>query len=150
VKVELSDHDGALRARVSGPIDADADFGALLGAPRGELRLDLSGITMFTSPGVRRWLRFVTEVPASVAVRLERCPPLFINQVSMISNLLGHARIETLFVPFLCPACEANQQILVAARDVASSALPEVTCEACRATMELDVAEEQYFSFLEE
>ena len=150
MKVELADHDGGAQARISGPIDADAEFGALLDGRWRELRLDLSGITMITSPGVRRWMRFVAEVPAGVAVRLERCPPVFINQVSLISNLLGSAQIESLFIPFLCPACEAIRDVLAPARGLDASALPEVTCEACHARMELDVLEEQYFSFLKE
>src|SRR5258708_5328103 len=93
------------RVRLLGTIDGDADFSRLVEQPTCDLRLDLSGVTLITSAGVERWLRFVRSIRAGVVVKLAGCPVSFVNQLGMIPGFLGSAVLETIYVPYLCPSC---------------------------------------------
>lgn len=142
------DIDGA-RVTLRGRLSEDSDLEALLGRlPEGASTLDLSGITRVNSYGVREWRNFIRAVPAGKQLVLEKCSVAFVNQLNMITDFAGPARIASVFVPYLCNRCDKPAERLV--EIVAGGSpptLPEARC-ACGGTLEPDVIEDLYFSFL--
>lgn len=71
------------------------------------IELDLAGITRINSVGVRAWLYFVRELCRHSRVELWECPPVFVAQLNMISNLADAAEVQTIQLPYSCELCDA-------------------------------------------
>lgn len=141
----------AARVRLSGEIVDDVDLTPILEGQRGELVLDLEGVTRLNSAGVRQWVRFVHAIPADVSVFLERCPAFFMRQVVMIGNFLGQARMRTLYLPYTCVDCDASCDKLVSAEELGTDAPPgPPACAACDGEVEFDETDDAYRAFLGE
>jgi hypothetical protein len=130
---------------VRGVMDETSDFEPALATLSSLSVVDLGGVTRINSLGVRQWLNFVRRLPP--ATRLERCPVSFVNQLNMIANFAGSTQVSSVFVPYLCPRCEADTEALVEIGE-AEPVLPSPLCETCRSPMELDVEPSAYFAFL--
>lgn len=120
-----------------------------LDGPLTPLTIDLAGVRRINSAGVREWIRFVGALGPGRPITLARCPAAFIRQAGMIKNFLGGAVVESLYVPYLCPRCEASRTELVEAAALAGHSFPEARCEACAVAMEADVVPEAFLAFLE-
>ena len=136
---------------LSGNVTELADFTPLLKL-RGPLRVDLGAIDRINSLGVRGWIQFVRDCEATgLDPSFERCSPVMVQQVSMISNFMGSSpRVTSLVVPYLCPTCNAEEFQLV---DIAGGARravqPTIPCPKCKSPMQIDELEEMYESLFE-
>lgn len=139
----------ATHLTLEGDLTEDFQILTIAGALDGPLVIDLAGVRRINSAGVREWIRFVGALGAGRPITLARCPAAFIRQAGMIKNFLGGAVVESLYVPYLCPRCEASRTELVEAAALAGHSFPEVRCEACAVAMEADVVPEAFLAFLE-
>jgi serine/threonine protein kinase len=126
-------------------------FGDLNGAKT--VVLNVGGITRLTSFGVRQWLRAMQELPKSLAqVYLLGCPTFFVDQLNMVLNFGGPAKILTVVAPYTCSACgvESGETIDVLAEqgNLAKGAVPEKECARCGNKLEFDETAESYFAFV--
>ena len=148
-KAERSD--GATRVTLSGHVNETTDLMPLLRLPQ-PLRIDLSGIDRINSIGVMSWVKFVHEAERmGVDLTVERCSPIIVGQIGMISNFMGtRTRVASVYVVYVCPSCHAEQLQLVElpARGRLDLA-PTVPCAKCRASMQLDEIEHAYTRLLE-
>jgi hypothetical protein len=135
---------------VAGRISEDSDFRPLLRdiAASREVVLDMSGVTRINSSGVREWVLFIQAIPTDTRIELEKCPVAFIEQVNMIANFIGHARIKTFFVPLVCPSCEEPLEALRSVEEMEKSPSIEAKCPTCETAMEHDGDPERYLEFL--
>jgi hypothetical protein len=128
-----------------GIIDEDVTFDALakLGSP---LSFNFKGVTSINSCGVRTWVNFVKSIP-EVEVTYEECPPLIVRQMNMVPSFVGHGKVKSVYVPYVCDACESESLALVHENEFASVA-ETMPCENCKkGEMEFDGRPEQYFAF---
>jgi hypothetical protein len=140
----VEQRDGATWVTLAGPVTEVADFAPLL-ALGGPLRIDLSAIDRINSLGVRSWINFVRACEAAgVPVSFERCAPVMVQQISMISNFMGaRSQLRSLFVPYLCPACNTEGlELLELAPGVAIR--PTIPCPKCPTPMQVDELEDMY------
>ena len=135
---------------VSGVIDEAADLGPLRALAAPTLELDLRGIQRINSSGVRAWIDFVRAVPATVALRFVRCPPVIIDQCNMVLGFLGHGRLESFYAPLTCRECDeqVEQLFTTAAVKAGCGTLPPTPCPRCRRPMAIDDLEDQYLLFV--
>jgi hypothetical protein len=84
-------------------------------------------------------------------IAFEECPPLVVRQMNMVPSFVGHARVLSVFVPYVCDNCETEKMVLVNADHFAKGKLniaETVPCDSCKkGEMELDGHPQQYFAF---
>ena len=142
---------GATWVILTGGISEAADFTSLTMLP-GPLHFDLSGIERINSLGVRNWVQFVRSGEAAgLAMTFERCSPVLVQQISMISNFMGtRSRVRSLVVPYLCPSCHAEAtQLVELSPEAPLQVPPSMPCPKCATAMQVDELEEMYQSLYE-
>ena len=141
---------GVSVVKLKGPISEDADFNPLQAElqSHGAIRFDMSGVGRINSCGVREWVNFVRALPGASKLELERCPPVVVAQINMISNFAGSARILSVFAPFVCDACGSEDEVSLQLTPGQIPDLGEVKCKSCGEVMEFDDVEDSYFAFI--
>src|SRR5688572_8154868 len=114
--------------------------------------LNVSGMTRMTSFGVRQWLKAMGALPKTISdLYLLGCPTFFVDQLNMVLNFGGQAKILTVIAPYTCTSCgvESGETIDVLAErsNLAKGALPEKECARCGGKLEFDETPESYFAF---
>jgi len=113
--------------------------------------IDVSGLARMTSFGVRQWLKGMEGLQKSIQdLYLLGCPMLFVDQLNMVLNFAGSAKVLTVVAPYTCNACstETGEIVdVVAERTNLTSQPPEKKCARCGGKLELDETAESYFAF---
>jgi hypothetical protein len=149
---EKSEKGGKTIYHLKGVINEEADFAFMGEMPAGDIVINSAGVERINSCGVREWITALKTVDAGAKITYEECSAAFLDQVNMISNFIGSGEVKSMFVPYICEACDYKQEVLV---DLATSLvddeleLPEPECKECSDPMELGDDPEQLFSFLE-
>ncbi|CAN5755866.1 hypothetical protein BH11MYX2_BH11MYX2_03000 [soil metagenome] len=115
--------------------------------------IDLGGITFMTSFGVRQWLRSMAAIPPTVThLYLLRCPTIIVDQLNMILNFGGRAKILSLAAPFICSSCSATSKdivdVLAEGSMIQQGLLAPRSCKKCNGALVLDELVESYFACL--
>jgi hypothetical protein len=137
------------RISLVGRIDENADLNALAAEiPWEGATVDLSGLTRINSIGVREWMDFVSSL-APRPVRLERCAPVFVEQLNAIANFTGQATLVSVMSAFECEHDGNNVNIEVKIDDARKNILPAApTCSRCGAEMIPAQENDLYYRFL--
>ena len=115
--------------------------------------INVAGLTRMTSFGVAQWLKAMSALPKSITdLYLLGCPTFFVDQLNMVLNFGGAAKVLTVVAPYTCPSCgvESGETIDVLAEraNLAKGEIPDKTCARCGGKLEFDETPESYFSFL--
>ncbi|HCU25538.1 MAG TPA: hypothetical protein DF383_11035 [Deltaproteobacteria bacterium] len=148
LKIERRDEAGVSRLILQGVIDENADFSEAFSKLEATAILDLGGITLINSSGVRQWVRAVQNFPKNAKVIYEKCSPRIVEQVNYVADFLGGGSIVSFDAPYYCPKCKKETKVLLHTESLSSPKAPEQKCPNCGAMMEFDDIEEEYFSFL--
>ena len=135
---------GTTWVALSGNINETTSFTALANLP-GPLVIDLAELSRINSIGVRHWMDFVrAREQAGVELTFERCSPIMVGQMSMITHFMGvRSRVKSVHVPYACPSCKHEHlQVLEAARG--TQVERALACPKCGSAMELDDLAETY------
>ena len=139
---------GATAVEFSGEIDENADFTELRRRLKGPLIFDLGRVRRINSCGVREWVNFVRDVgQAGSPLTFVACSPAIVTQLNMIYNFRGQAKVVSFLAPYVCSACETEEEKLL---DVGahfpgrSREPPAFTCSRCSGAMEFDDLPERY------
>jgi len=146
VKIRTEPRAGATWIALAGNLDEGADFSSVKQLP-GSLVLDLGEIGRVNSLGVRNWIHFVRDYEAAgAALTFERCAPMMVQQMSMITNFMGtRSHVKSLLAPYVCMSCHHELLDLVEIAQGAPIAVQQTRpCPKCNATMELDELLETY------
>lgn len=135
--------DGTVRATVAGKLDEHFDGRDILAAAQTArtVILKLDGVRSISSLGVRALESFVRALGAR-EVLLEEISAALANQLSMIPNLLGSAKVRSAKLPFVCPSCGTETTHAIPYQ-AGAGATHAPTC-ACGARMEFDGFSEEY------
>ena len=136
--------------RLVGVIDEHADL-SFFRHLEGRVTLNLRQLRRINSFGVRAWVDGLSTVPAGTGLQLEECPPPFVDQLNMLTTFRGAARVASFLAPYMCPACDHEQDHRIVVSDLVRRgyALPDdVRCEQCGEPMEFDGLEAMYLRFL--
>ena len=140
----------ALLLTVTGLVDERFPGFGQIGPVRAVV-IDVSGITRMTSFGVRQWLKSMDALPKSITdTYLYGCPTFFVDQLNMVLNFGGAAKVLSVMAPYSCPSCGAESAELIdvlAERATLATQLPEKECRSCGAKLEFDETPESYFAF---
>jgi serine/threonine protein kinase len=137
---------------VSGLVDERfTGFGSFGNAT--SLVINVAGITRMTSFGVRQWLKAMDALPKKrTELFLLGCPTVFVDQLNMVLNFGGAAKVLTVAAPYTCTSCgvESGESIDVLAErtNLANGVTPEKQCARCGGKLEFDESPESYFAFV--
>ena len=146
--------DGRLLVQIKGEINENADFSELSGKLRGDVELELEGITRINSCGVREWVNFVRGLEVRT-LWFARCSPTVVVQLNTIYNFRGRARVVSFLAPYVCEVCHIDEyKLLDVEEHFATSrshpSVPAFRCPRCGGVMMFDELPERYLSFLSE
>lgn len=134
-----------------GIIDEEANFKDAFTGLKPNVIINLEGIQMINSCGVREWIHGMEEIPASAKVELDKCATRIVEQFNYVVNFRGSGEVTSFFAPYFCPKCKAEETILLTVKDLGTKRpvkAPPQKCPTCKGPMEFDDIEEEYFSFL--
>lgn len=120
----------------------------------GEIQIDLSGVTITNSLGIKEWIETMSEFGSKLKVCMLQCPPAIVHTINMIPKFIGNGTVGSVIGTFYCLNCEAtkNKEINVET-DIEKKGLElrfSLDCDACgHPDMQLEVSSEEYFEFLE-
>ncbi len=108
---------------------------------QGSIVFDLTEVDRITSFGVRAWLQMLNRARIREAYFV-RASPAVVNQVTMMRNFCGPAKIHSLVAPYACEHCGNEFGVTYDAitdRTALRARNPFlVECPACRKAAELD------------
>jgi serine/threonine protein kinase len=115
--------------------------------------LDVTRMTRMTSFGVRQWLKAIDALPKTISeLYLVGCPTFFVDQLNMVLNFGGTAKVLSVMAPYTCTSCgvESGEVIDVLAEraNLAKGGLPDKECARCGGKLEFDETPESYFAFV--
>ena len=140
---------------LEGWLDERAELPELDDPVKGDLVLDLQGITLVNSLGVRNWIQWLKVLRVESDVKLINCSPAVVKQVNILQGFLSdRTKIESIYVPYFCEDCGREDNLLINIPKLGepvtvAAAPPEFKCSQCGMNMELDMIESQYFTFLQ-
>lgn len=139
---------------IAGVIDETTDLSSYGRQVRGNaVVIDLGGVTMINSVGVREWVLLLDELTARGAkITLRNVTVPMVRQMTMVLKAKGDASVESFFAPYLCPKCGDERALLIVVADhaeaLAAGEPPALPCTKCGATSEFDEFPPRYLVFL--
>jgi DNA-binding response OmpR family regulator len=135
-----------------GDLTEVAEFEDLADRLSGIVEFDLGGVRYLNSAGVRKWVLFLEKLASVSAYTFVRCSTAFVMQASMVQRLLGNGRIDSFWAPYICQACEREDQRLLhvsSPTSIQQMAEAQFRCSSCGGPLVLDEVPERVFAFLE-
>ena len=136
---------------VTGLIDERfAGFGRVVAGMKNVV-LDVGAMTRMTSFGVRQWLNAMEDLRSISDLYVLNCPTFFVDQLNMVLNFGGSAKVLTAVAPYVCPGCGVESGELVdvhARRGTLTREPPEKLCSRCGTKLEFDESPDSYFGFV--
>jgi len=153
LKIERRDEGDSTQLIVRGIIDENSEFADVFSGLKKNITIDLEGIDLINSCGVREWMHAVQKLPESSKIQYVRCSPRIVEQINYVANFLGRGTVRSFFAPYFCPKCKKESNVLLTPDSLGKSnppKAPQENCPVCKGPMEFDDVEEEYFSFLDE
>lgn len=149
LSIVRSEDDGKTHIEIRGSIDETADLKGLFTGITKQVTLDLEGIELINSAGVREWVRTIAKIPAGLKIIWEKCSPRIVEQLNYVSNFLGEGEVDSFYAPYFCPKCKTEKSVLLKTADVRTKGSPpKPKCERCKSALSFDDVEEEYFAFI--
>lgn len=138
---------------VSGVLDEFFDYDSLFDKLPKEVIFDLEMLTRINSCGVREWIRRIMVTSATIYYK--NCPPVFVDQMSMVPQLLTpRTKVVSFLANFSCDACGAEKtKVYEIGKDIVAGQPSyddpeEITCSHCGGEMEFAHNPHIFFGFL--
>lgn len=137
----IEKHGGARVVFLEGRITEDATFDELLDRiePQSSIVVDLEGVHVVSTPGVRQWVAFVARLQElGVAFALERCSPAVTSRLMQTASFRGNGAVRSIFAPFVCRDCDEEHPVLldVSGGDLRLGLVAKAFCPTCGAKMD--------------
>ncbi len=150
--VELAD--GTLQVFLQGEFREHTDFTRLADRLAGRVQFDLSGVSYLNSAGVRKWVDFLRQIEDKVdGYAFVRCSVAFVNQASMVPEVLGRGQVVSFKAPYACDDCDLEEERLLQTAALVMEErwppdLPSFACPRCGGDLLFDDLPARFFAFL--
>ncbi|MEW6056360.1 MAG: hypothetical protein AB1540_07075 [Bdellovibrionota bacterium] len=144
--------DDTLLVKLTGSIEENVDFAALIGPPTvPKMDLILKEVPRINSVGVKAWIKYFSGLAAKgIQLRFLECSTAIVEQINLISNFVCNGTVESIYVPFCCQSCSTELLGLFRTSDLKkiNFQIPDLKCSKCGSTASFDDIPEEYFGFL--
>ena len=139
--------------QLSGALDENANLPDNSSVFPGDLILDMENVNPINSLGCRNWVIWIKSVKAQGVIKFVKCSSAVIGQANVLNGLFpDHAQVDSLFVPYLCSACNLSHKVLVNSKDVFVNGkigiAEEIPCPNCGGSQSMNISPKTYFNFL--
>lgn len=156
INIQISQKNDWDQVSYTGPIDAEAEVHLSQLLPKvgkQHIVFNFKNVSTVNSCGVRSWINFMRELQKSDrTIVFEECVPEVVMQINMIPSFKGKAFIKSVYGSVTCDACGHEDKLLFeSGKNLPTSpdqGIGEVTCSQCKAPMQLEEVEEEYFAFV--
>lgn len=138
-----------------GDIDENFKENEIPRSPGLKTIFDLGGINNINSIGIREWIKLANGFKDSKELLYKNCSIIFIDQVNMVPDSIGTAKIVSFYAPYFidCGDCSGEKVCLLDVNEdqafIKQQIGPPRTCKECNKVLEFDALEESYFSFID-
>lgn len=142
---------GILSVHLVGDIDETVHLERSIGAIKGKLRVLTRGVVRINSAGTRNWIHYFESLRSqNIEFWFEECSPAIVDQLNLISNFRAGARVESIYLPFICEKCRSELIGLFSCEALIAKALviPSQACSKCGGAARFDEIHEEYLGFL--
>lgn len=158
-RIEAELGEGAITIKPIGLINEDVNFGAVLefiqtlsGKPN-LVKFDLSAVSRINSCGIREWLLFMQRIQSRFPCAFTKANENFIEVAASAPTVFGKqgTPLDEIEAPYFCAACSRRFMIYVKASSCykdGAAVVPKLDCPQCKAALEFDGLEDEYFEFL--
>ena len=147
--ISTSNEGSALKLTIVGQVNENFAFDDLDLAGADTIHLDLDGIVMMNSSGVKRWFKFIEAIPGETKIVYHNVPPIIVTQMNIVEGFLSpNAGVETFYAPYFDEENDEEVKKLLKPADVVDKKAPTLTNEGGE-ELEFDALEETYFKFLD-
>ncbi len=149
-RFEISESSNKYHIKLIGIIDENADLSSLVSCKNKPIVFNFKEVSSVNSCGIRTWVNFMKELNNS-SIEFVDCPPTIVRQMNMVPSFLGKANVISVYVPYVCDACEHEHQELTQIKDYKSGTpvAESLKCPNCSSEeMEIDGNVKQYFAFV--
>ncbi len=152
--IERFSDGGITCLKFAGTIDESfAGIQAAAGIACETLVLDLGGVRKISSFGIREWVDFITAAATGAkSIVMIECAPKVVDQLNMVANFAGSARVYSFYAPFRCDYCNSEHRVLLeVGKDfdaIKAMKLGERPCPTCKESMYFDDDGATFFSYL--
>ncbi len=145
--------DGTQQVFLQGEFREHTVFDRLAAMLEGVVEFDLSGVRYLNSSGVRKWVDFLRSLEKVTQYSFVRCSVAFINQASMVPEVLGLGRVESFKVPYACDQCDLEEERLLQTSALVIDGrwppeMPSFACPRCGGDLLFDDLPGRFFAFL--
>ena len=154
LSVQRDDQPGRHVLFFSGRIDEHTSLVKLAPSLHAPVVVDLEGVMFINSLGVRAWVEFLEVLRArGIPVTLARCSEAMVDQMNVIMEVRGHAKIDSFFAPYTCTVCGLESrgllQLSAHGQALSQGRPPQLPCPSCRGAMSYDDIPARALLFLE-
>ncbi|HLE09883.1 MAG: hypothetical protein A2504_10805 [Bdellovibrionales bacterium RIFOXYD12_FULL_39_22] len=144
-----------LQITIGGAVDEDVRFPQLTLSAVKKIVFDFKELNLINSCGIREWVVWLRNIPASIEVLYRNCPRILIEQINMIEGLMpANGYIESFYLPYYCEECDKQTMLLCErGKDYTRSGMETkefVPCSKCQGNSEIDVIESKYLKFIKQ
>lgn len=151
LKIDSNKKNNKQTIKLSGLMNENSIFESVDFSDSNEIVLDLGGISLINSIGIRGWLKWCQSLPKDKSLHIVNAPKSMIDQANMLSNFFPkHAQINSLELPYFCDNCEkSHSAFFELSPPLNVNAVPSTSiCPYCKKIAQLDIVKESYFNFL--
>ncbi len=156
INIQISQKNEWCLVNYTGPIDAEAEVHLSQLLPKvskHNVVFNFKNVSTVNSCGVRSWINFMRELQKDQqTIVFEECVPEIVMQINMIPSFKGKAFIKSVYGSLICDACGHDEKMLFeSGKNLPSSidqGIAEMACQQCKAPMQLEEVEEEYFAFI--
>jgi len=141
-----------------GEIDERANFKKIQIPAAEHLFVDLSGVRLLNSAGLRSWVLWARDLSFPV-ITMIKCPSVVVHQMNVLDGFMPFkAVIKSIELPYICEECHHEERRWIergkdfmeqtAEAPAWHKAPEEIKCPKCGEKSVLDVLPLRYFSFL--
>ena len=106
-----------------------------------KLVVSMRQVRRFASWGMAEWIDFIRG-NAQRDMYIVECSMYAVNQFTLVTGLLGHAKLVSFYVPFVCGGCSEETSVLMVVpldrETLRSIENEQVACRRCGATARVD------------
>jgi anti-anti-sigma regulatory factor len=159
-QTEILSSGNDLIIKLIGKVDESANFGPVPPKKTNQrLILDLEGVTLLNSVGLRSWVLWTRQLDRPEGIFLRNCTPAVVHQMNILEGFLPlSATVESFQVPYHCESCGFETALtLQRGKDFIESVnnekekvnLPDsLNCSQCNERCEADIIPSKYLHFL--
>ena len=113
----------------------------------------MAEVKKISSFGIREWANFIKGVERSCeSIYLVECSPKVIDQLNMVANFAGKAKVYSFYGPYRCDYCDIDRNALFQvdrdSQDIRCLRPREELCESCGREQYFDEDPATFFSLI--